>query len=58
MELGTDLLVSPAVEVPVLDGDVVTSIRTLAGRGGRQADDCAGSRRVDQYGAAVSAPAG
>jgi transposase len=33
MEFGTDLLVSPAVEVPVLDGDVVTAIRTLAGRG-------------------------
>ena len=30
MELGTNLLVSPAVEVPVLDGDVVTAIRTLA----------------------------
>lgn len=33
MEFGTDLLVSPAGEVPVIDGDVVTAIRTLAGRG-------------------------
>jgi len=28
-----DMLVSPASEVPVIDGDVVTAIRTLAGRG-------------------------
>ena len=28
-----DMLVSPAAEVPVIDGDVVTAIRTLAGRG-------------------------
>ncbi len=33
MEDGTDLLVSPAGEVPVIDGDVVGTIRTLAGRG-------------------------
>lgn len=32
MEFGTDLLVSPAEEVPVIDGDVVTAIRTLAAR--------------------------
>ena len=33
MEVGTDLLVSPAGEVPVIDGDVVGAIRTLATRG-------------------------
>lgn len=33
MEGGTDLLVSPAGEVPVLEGDLVTAIRTLAARG-------------------------
>ena len=33
MEVGTDLLVSPTGEVPVIDGDVVGAIRTLAGRG-------------------------
>ena len=37
MELGTDLLVSPAVEVPVLDGDVVTATLTLAGPSGATA---------------------
>jgi len=36
-ELGTDLLVSPAVEVPVLDGDVVTATLTLAGPSGATA---------------------
>ena len=33
MEFERDLLVSPAAEVPVIDGDVVTAIRTLAARG-------------------------
>jgi hypothetical protein len=33
MELERDMLVSPAGEVPVLEGDLVTAIRTLAGRG-------------------------
>jgi transposase len=33
MEVGTDLLVSPVGEVPVIDGDVVCAIRTLAARG-------------------------
>jgi len=32
MEIGTDLLVSPAAEVPVVDGDVVSAIRALAAR--------------------------
>ena len=33
MEFGRDVLVSPAQEVLVLDGEVVTAIRTLADRG-------------------------
>jgi transposase len=33
MEFERDLLVSPAAEVPVVDGDVVGAIRTLAARG-------------------------
>ena len=33
MELERDMLVSPAGEVPVLEGELVTAIRTLAGRG-------------------------
>jgi transposase len=33
MEFERDLLVSPAAEVPVVDGDVVSVIRTLAARG-------------------------
>src|SRR4029450_8581810 len=33
MELERDMLVSPIGEVPVIEGDVVTAIRTLAGRG-------------------------
>lgn len=33
MELERDVLVSPTGEVPVIDGEVVTAIRTLAGRG-------------------------
>jgi transposase len=33
MELEGVVLVSPATEVPVVDGEVVTAIRTLAGRG-------------------------
>jgi len=33
MEFERDLLVSPAAEVPVVDGDVVSAIRTLAARG-------------------------
>jgi transposase len=33
MELERDLLVSPIVEVPVVEGELVTAIRTLAGRG-------------------------
>ena len=33
MELEGDMLVSPLAEVPVVDGEVVTAIRTLAGRG-------------------------
>jgi transposase len=33
MEFDRDLLVSPAAEVPVVDGDVVSAIRTLAARG-------------------------
>jgi transposase len=33
MELERDMLVSPAEEVPVLEGELVTAIRTLAGRG-------------------------
>jgi hypothetical protein len=33
MEFERDLLVSPAAEVPVIDGDVVSAIRTLAARG-------------------------
>jgi transposase len=32
MEIGSDLLVSPAAEVPVVDGDVVSAIRALAAR--------------------------
>ena len=33
MELERDMLVSPAEEVPVVEGELVTAIRTLAGRG-------------------------
>jgi transposase len=33
MELERDMLVSPAGEVPVLEGELVSAIRTLAGRG-------------------------
>ncbi len=33
MELERDVLVSPTVEVPVIEGEVVTAIRTLANRG-------------------------
>ena len=33
MECERDVLVSPTTEVPVLEGQVVTAIRTLAGRG-------------------------
>jgi transposase len=33
MELERDVLVSPMVEVPVIEGELVTAIRTLAGRG-------------------------
>jgi transposase len=33
MELERDVLVSPCAEVPVIEGEVVTAIRTLAGRG-------------------------
>ena len=33
MERERDMLVSPAGEVPVLEGELVTAIRTLAGRG-------------------------
>lgn len=33
MELEAGVLVSPAAEVPVIDGDIVTAIRDLASRG-------------------------
>jgi transposase len=33
MELERDVLVSPTPEVPVIEGEIVTAIRTLAGRG-------------------------
>ena len=33
MEFERALLVSPPAEVPVIDGDMVTAIRTLAHRG-------------------------
>ena len=33
MEFERDVLVSPTTEVPVIEGQVVTAIRTLAGRG-------------------------
>jgi transposase len=33
MELERDVLVSPTAEVPVIEGEIVTAIRTLAGRG-------------------------
>jgi transposase len=33
MELERDVLVSPTAEVPVIEGELVTAIRTLAGRG-------------------------
>jgi len=33
MEIERDVLVSPTAEVPVVEGEVVTAIRTLAGRG-------------------------
>jgi transposase len=33
MELERDVLVSPTVEVPVIEGEIVTAIRTLAARG-------------------------
>src|SRR5438445_12383499 len=33
MEFERDMLVSPTTEVPVIEGEAVTAIRTLAGRG-------------------------
>ena len=33
MEFERDVLVSPTTEVPVIEGEMVTAIRTLAGRG-------------------------
>ena len=33
MEFERDVLVSPTTEVPVIEGEVVTAIRTLANRG-------------------------
>ena len=33
MELERDVLVSPTTEVPVIEGEAVTAIRTLASRG-------------------------
>ncbi len=33
MELPAGVLVSPAAEVPVIDGDIVSAIRDLARRG-------------------------
>src|SRR5947209_20485138 len=33
MEFERDVLVSPTGEVPVIEGELVTAIRTLAGRG-------------------------
>src|SRR5687768_9430087 len=33
MEFEGEVLVSPTAEVPVIEGEVVTAIRTLAGRG-------------------------
>jgi hypothetical protein len=33
MELERDMLVTPAGEVPVIEGQLVTAVRTLAGRG-------------------------
>ena len=56
MELERDVLVSPRVEVPVIEGELVTAIRTLAGRGVGKRDRPRG-RRCGQYGAAVSAAA-
>ena len=56
MELERDVLVSPRVEVPVIEGELVTAIRTLAGRGVGKSDRPRG-RRCGQYGAAVSAAA-
>jgi hypothetical protein len=35
MELERDMLASPAGEVPVIEGELVTAIRTLADRGCR-----------------------
>ena len=55
MEFERDVLVSPTTEVPVIEGEVVTAIRTLAGRGvGKKAI----AREVGvarQYGPPVSA---
>ena len=57
MELERDVLVSPTAEVPVIEGELVTAIRTLADRGvGKKAI----AREVGvarQYGAAVFAAA-
>jgi hypothetical protein len=33
MELEGGVLVSPTAEVPVIEGEIVTAIRALAGRG-------------------------
>ena len=57
MEFERDVLVSPTAEVPVIEGEMVTAIRTLAESRGRQEDDCPRGRRRGQYGPAVSASA-
>ena len=44
MELERDVLVSPRVEVPVIYGELVTAIRTLAGRGVGKSDRPRGRR--------------
>jgi len=55
MELERDMLVFPAGEVPVIEGELVTAIRTLADRGVGKKGDCPRGRRRRQYGAAVFA---
>ena len=57
MELERDVLVSPTGEVPVIEGEVVTAIRTLADRGVGKKTIAREVGVAREYGAALFAPA-
>ena len=57
MELEGGVLVYPTAAVPVIEGDVVTAIRTLAGRGVGKKTIAREVGVRGQYGAASSAAA-